>query len=747
MPEDIIEIVHHISYRIDDAGIETTTNLLKSQINVLQTLGNQLGSLQRQLTEAAKEDRQQRSQILSEIQRLTVQLNRTSNETASTFSKWMSVVSKVAPGIIEKFQSLKGAIPQKALTGLVNQFGDVITKAGPAASAVSLLGKSVFSAGNIITIVTTLLEVFGDQLFAVDEQTRKSNEAAQDYAATLDQIEESSRKSAFEEIARVKVLEATATNTSLAMEKRRAAVDELQRLYPAYLQNIRDEAILNGHAKMQIQGVTNAIWQRARADAASKKFAETANMDYKLEQDERKAQAEYNKALSAANNATANQKRQSQNLVQPRFDFGVNNANNLVREEQEKLKALQDIQNRRKKLQAKGQQYLDDAQSFQPVVPTEPPPPPPPQSGGTSTASGSSNSRIRYSRPRITNEEETVKVHIQLDPPDPAELQEELNKANVHLQERAFEEELRGPKRLSEPEASQLNEQLKAQQLANAIKKNIEEERLEAEQKKKDEKDKRRKDIADRVEGYNTLVQAAGQAFNQIADMEIKAMDRKIAAQEKRVEAATKLVERGNTEALKLEEDRLRKLQQQREQWARRQQAVNAAMTLSSSITAVARAAAEGGGFGSIATIAALLGALAAGYATVKSLTTDNGPEAFKDGVVGYRGKGGPRDDANWVRISAGESIINAEATARNRALLEAVNGGAQLRMMGAYPVSFGFVNNKNTANDTKTLARKMDGVIAAIDGLTFNAENRIDGNGVHQIVETTARRQRNRWS
>jgi hypothetical protein len=42
-------------------------------------------------------------------------------------------------------------------------------------------------------------------------------------------------------------------------------------------------------------------------------------------------------------------------------------------------------------------------------------------------------------------------------------------------------------------------------------------------------------------------------------------------------------------------------------------------------------------------------------------------------------GPGGPRADKRLVRVSAGEFIMNAEATQKNRALLEAMNAGAAL--------------------------------------------------------------------
>lgn len=51
----------------------------------------------------------------------------------------------------------------------------------------------------------------------------------------------------------------------------------------------------------------------------------------------------------------------------------------------------------------------------------------------------------------------------------------------------------------------------------------------------------------------------------------------------------------------------------------------------------------------------------------------------FKDGVVDYQGKGGPRSDSNVVRISRGESVMNEPATRRNEGLLRLMNDGVDV--------------------------------------------------------------------
>lgn len=47
---------------------------------------------------------------------------------------------------------------------------------------------------------------------------------------------------------------------------------------------------------------------------------------------------------------------------------------------------------------------------------------------------------------------------------------------------------------------------------------------------------------------------------------------------------------------------------------------------------------------------------------------------AFKTGVIDFKGKGTETSDSNLVRISHGESVINAKATRKHRDLLEAIN-------------------------------------------------------------------------
>lgn len=281
--------------------------------------------------------------------------------------------------------------------------------------------------------------------------------------------------------------------------------------------------------------------------------------------------------------------------------------------------------------------------------------------------------------------------------------------------------------------------------------KQVELPKLEEQQKGLSEEQK--ENIKEGIEGYQQLAQAAADAYSKIIQAQIDALDKEISVREKRVEEAKKLAERGNTEALRLEEDRLRKAQEQRAKFARQQQTVNAAITVSNAIAAVARAALEGGGFGSAATIAALIAALAAGYAAVSSMTSDT--ESFATGVVDYKGKGGPRDDKNWVRISSGESIITAAGTQKNRAILEAINQGAALHMIDpTLPMMMPMLklpgsrqgNAYAETKDLKRLETKLDEVVGAIENNKLKQNIFFNEQGIGIMTERAIQKDRKRW-
>jgi hypothetical protein len=124
------------------------------------------------------------------------------------------------------------------------------------------------------------------------------------YKESINSIEESSRSSAQQDIARLNVLTSLAASESQTMKTRLGAIKELQDTYPNTFGNLKQQAILEGNLGDAVNKTTQALLQRAAFQAAEKKYAAASELVYDLHVKEEdaalaagKAQNAYNKAL------------------------------------------------------------------------------------------------------------------------------------------------------------------------------------------------------------------------------------------------------------------------------------------------------------------------------------------------------------------------------------------------------------------------------------------------------------------
>lgn len=169
-------------------------------------------------------------------------------------------------------------------------------------------------------------------------------------------------------------------------------------------------------------------------------------------------------------------------------------------------------------------------------------------------------------------------------------------------------------------------------------------------------------------EGEKALIEAGNNiksALNQFFDAEIAKTDFLIEQQKKRVDEVNKIAALGNAEQLQIEEERLRKLEERREQSVKRQNALNAiqivaqtALAVSSYATAIAKAAAEEHPLLAIAEGGALLAAIAAGVIQVRALT-----QGFYEGTEYVDQKGHHRSGIDTVpsMLTRGERVMTVQ--------------------------------------------------------------------------------------
>lgn len=265
---------------------------------------------------------------------------------------------------------------------------------------------------------------------------------------------------------------------------------------------------------------------------------------------------------------------------------------------------------------------------------------------------------------------------------------------------------------------------------------------------KKEEKEaaeERKKNLDLQVQYYQQAAFQIIDTFNNIHNARLKLLDNEIQAVENRVTRATILAEQGNTEILNAETQRLEALQAEREKAAQKQIQLNAllaassaALTLANSIEAVSKAAATGGVFAPV-TVAATIAALASGFALVANLANSFKNQGFKKG--GYTGEGGENEPAGTVHKR--EFVFNAKRTREiGVEALEALHNGRELDMSNIKSRQNSYVSK----GELKGVISKLSDVEQAIANIHFRADNRLDRDGLHQLVETTAKQARNKW-
>lgn len=165
-------------------------------------------------------------------------------------------------------------------------------------------------------------------------------------------------------------------------------------------------------------------------------------------------------------------------------------------------------------------------------------------------------------------------------------------------------------------------------------------------------------------------------------EQEQKALDRSIALQDRRVTAAQQVAAKGNADYLRMEEEKDQELILKKENAARRQMAINAAIQASQLLVAITGAVAKiaepgVGAVDVIASIGVIVGSLAAGYALVKSLQQNQPSFYVGTEDTGHGGNVDSKGGFNAV-LHPHERVLTAEENKQlkgisNKKLIETV--------------------------------------------------------------------------
>lgn len=728
---DITEVIHKITYEVNDEALGRVTKVLESQLAELSKLNGELQKLQESIGRTSYKQ-------VESLQKLEAEFRKIAGKIEQTAGKTKGVLETVGEGVLKAFG---------ADGGLTDIIGNFLKPAAEELKTVESAGKLTFSSlaaralsfGNVVTAAISIISLFAVEL-------GKANNKAGELGEKTDKIAEFSKelgKEAGSEVGNLLSLKTKIEDTTLSYDKRLQAIKKLRDEYPGYFKHLKDEEFLIGNIGEAYNKVLTAIIANAKARVLDKQLegiledliktdqvisstAKDAGIKLETEIDSKTGLTKYRS--DDLKQGFYNQKTEGKGV--PPADATANNRQRPIEEF-----AKRDTSNDDKEKKNKAREIILYELANRSVILN--------RLAQIEKLIIENNANVSdFNTPQespSTNERPKLNFKLSTSQPGEDEVPKELLELDKQAEKKANPNE-------ESPESIELKRQIAE------IKAKEEEEKKQKELKQQEE---RRAAIKKTMDAYESLASSAVKAFETIYAAQVKALDAEIDIRKKRVEAAKELAERGNTEALRLEEERLAAATKKREEYARRQQVINSVLTVSNAVLAVAKAAGETGP-AAIAIVPAVIAAIVAGYAAISAATKESTAQAFADGVINFRGKGGPRDDANWVRISSGESIITADGTRKNHALLEAINKGANLQflnpaLVNALPMlkqpEFSSPGNYASSKDLKSLERKFDEVVYAIEGNKLRQNIFFNEQGVGIMTEKAVNRNKKKWS
>jgi hypothetical protein len=204
---------------------------------------------------------------------------------ASGFSPMQNAINQItreapsaAAGMRVFFLAISNNLPAlfDAVSGAKNLNKELLASGEKVTPVWKQLIGSFFSWQTLLSAGITILTVYGAKIVDWVASLFTGAKAMDEMAVKMklfNEVNSEANKHASEDITKLKVLYTAATDVNLAMKDRLLAVNALQREFPEYFKNIKDEAILNGKAKDSYDLLYTSIIKTARAAAVQGKLA------------------------------------------------------------------------------------------------------------------------------------------------------------------------------------------------------------------------------------------------------------------------------------------------------------------------------------------------------------------------------------------------------------------------------------------------------------------------------------------
>lgn len=258
------------------------------------------------------------TEINSQIKDAKANLNSLKSTVKDTGQSFASAAPKVANAgnTLTQFSRIAQDAPfgiigiGNNITATAESFSYLKAQTGSTGGALKALASSIAGTGGIllgVSLLTTGLTLLAQSGLTVGDVIDKITGNFDEFGAALKKANEEAVKNSAAEISGMNALVASAQNVNLSMKDRKIAVDELQKTYPGYFGNLSKEQILNGDVKTAVEGVTQALIAKAKAQAYTSELVKLSQEEFKLEEKKLQLLAEKAKLeqSSASKNAAA----------------------------------------------------------------------------------------------------------------------------------------------------------------------------------------------------------------------------------------------------------------------------------------------------------------------------------------------------------------------------------------------------------------------------------------------------------
>lgn len=166
--------------------------------------------------------------------------------------------------------------------------------------------KGIFSWQTALIVGVTVLSMYGKDIVNWIKGLFKAEDAMKnlvDVQKELNAVQAKGAQNAQDEIIRLNLLYKATQDAKRPVEERKKAVDELQKVYPEYFENLTDEEVLTGKASDAYTRLSTSIVAAARARAAQDKMVENAKLILENEEKINEAYSEREKLEVELQNA------------------------------------------------------------------------------------------------------------------------------------------------------------------------------------------------------------------------------------------------------------------------------------------------------------------------------------------------------------------------------------------------------------------------------------------------------------